>query len=81
MRVLQVIEIPRAAQQINIKHLHVGPVLFDFLYIEHWGHDLPVLRQQQSIGRDRAEQIFNIIVRNKVMAAVVERPVGRERCR
>src|SRR6476646_11099882 len=80
MRVLQIIEIPRAAQQIDVYYFHVATVLFYFLRVQHRRRDLPILREQQSIGRDRAEEVLNIIIGNEVMPAVVEWPVRSERC-
>src|SRR5215212_8683073 len=80
MCMLQIIEIPRATQQINVQHLNIGTALLYFLRVQHGRRDLPILRQQQSIGRDRAEQVLNVIIRNEVMPAVVERPIRGERC-
>ena len=80
MRVLQIIEIPRAAQQIDIHYFHIATALFYFLREQHRRRDLPILREQQSIGRDRAEQVLNIIIRDEVMPAVIEWPVRSERC-
>jgi hypothetical protein len=58
-----------------IHYFHIGTPLFYFLRVKHGRRDLPILRQQQSIGRDRAEQVLNIIIRNEVMPAVVEWPI------
>src|SRR3954449_1152997 len=81
MRVLQIIEIPRAAQQIDINYFHIAAALFYFLRVKHGRRDLPILGEHQSIGRDRAEEVLNIIIGNKVMPAVVEWPIRTESCR
>jgi hypothetical protein len=80
MRVLQIIEIPRAAQQIDIHYFHIATALFYFLRVQHGRRDLPILGEHQSIGRDRAEEVLNIIIRNEVMPAIVEWPIRSERC-
>ena len=76
----QIVEVPRATQQINIDNFYVWPTLFHFLRVQHRRHNLPVLCEQKTIRLDRAKEIFDVIVRDKVMPAIIERPVRRERC-
>src|SRR4051794_26866135 len=80
MRMPQIIEIPRAAQQVDIYYFHVVPALFYFLDVKRRRCDLPILGKHQSIWRDRGEEVLNIIIRNEVMPAIVESPVGGKRC-
>src|SRR6266496_5502279 len=74
----QIVEVPRATQQINIDNFYVRATLFHFLRVQHRRHNLPVLCEQKTIRLDRAKEIFNVIVRDKVMPAIIERPIGGE---
>jgi hypothetical protein len=43
MSAFEIIEVPRATQQIDIDNFDVGPALFHLLFIKHWSGDLPIL--------------------------------------
>src|SRR6266496_2147369 len=71
----QIVEVPRATQQINIDNFYVRATLFHFLRVQHRRHNLPVLCEQKTIRLDRAKEIFDVIVREKVKNTRYCRPV------
>src|SRR5262249_15271984 len=61
-----------------VDYFRILSQLFNLLRIKHRRSNLPVEGNEETAGLDRPEKVFDIIMRDEIISAIIERPIPSE---